>query len=156
MKVRRAEERDIPRIGELLLQVAELHAKGRPDLFRAGQRKYTDEELKAILRDPARPVFVAVDEDDLPLGYAFCADATHPDDNLLTPVRTLYVDDICVDENARGKGVGKAVYEYVRAWAKEEGYYNLTLNVWSCNPGAMKFYLAMGPTPYKTGMETIL
>ena len=67
-----------------------------------------------------------------------------------------YIDDICVDENARGKGVGKAVYEYVRAWAKEEGYYNLTLNVWSCNPGAMKFYLAMGLTPYKTGMETIL
>ena len=89
MKVRRAEERDIPRIGELLLQVAEVHAKGRPDLFRAGQRKYTDEDLKAILRDPARPVFVAVDEDDVPVCYAFCADATHLDDNLLTPVRTL-------------------------------------------------------------------
>ena len=59
MKVRRAEERDIPRIGELLLQVAELRAKRRPDLFRAGQRKYTDEDLKAILRDSARPDAVA-------------------------------------------------------------------------------------------------
>ena len=89
MKVRRAEEQDIPKIGELLLQVAAVHAKGRPDLFKAGQRKYTDEELKDILRDPARPVFVAADDDDLPLGYAFCMDATHPDDNMFTPVRTL-------------------------------------------------------------------
>ena len=53
MKVRRAEERDIPRIAELLPQVAKVHADGRPDLFKAGHRKYTDEELKAILRDPA-------------------------------------------------------------------------------------------------------
>lgn len=156
MRIRRAEERDIPRIQELLLQVGAVHAEGRPDLFKAGGTKYTAEQLKEILRDETRPVFVAVDGDDVVSGYAFCVDMTHPEDNLLTSVRTLYIDDICVDEKARGRGVGKAVYEYVRAWAKGEGYYNLTLNVWSCNPAAMKFYLAMGLTPYKVGMEELL
>lgn len=156
MRIRRAEERDIPRIQELLLQVGAVHAEGRPDLLKAGGTKYTAEQLKEILRDETRPVFVAVDGDDVVLGYAFCVDMTHPDDNLLTPVRTLYIDDICVDEKARGRGVGKAVYEYVRAWAKGAGYYNLTLNVWNCNPAAMKFYLAMGLTPYKVGMEELL
>lgn len=42
MLIRRAEERDIPRIHELLAQVAQVHHTGRPDLFRAGGRKYTD------------------------------------------------------------------------------------------------------------------
>lgn len=155
MLVRKAEEKDIPRIAELLLQVAAVHAHGRPDLFKRGERKYTDEELADILRDPKRPVFVA-EEDGTVLGYAFCVDVTHENDNILTPVRTLYVDDICVDEGARGKGVGKTLYNFVREWAKEQGYYNLTLNVWSCNPSAMKFYLAMGLVPQKVGMETIL
>lgn len=156
MKVRRAAERDIPRIAELLLQVGGVHAAGRPDLFKRNARKYTDEELTSILRDDKRPVFVAEDERGEVLGYAFTADATHLHDNILTPVRILYVDDICVDENARGRGVGRTLYEFVRAWAKEQGYYALTLNVWSCNPDAMKFYIAMGLVPYKVGMECIL
>lgn len=155
MTVRKAEEKDIPRIAELLLQVAAVHADGRPDLFKKGARKYTDEELSEILRDESRPVFVA-EKDGFVQGYAFCVDVTHRNDNILTPVRTLYVDDICVDESARGQGVGKTIYTYVRDWAKEQGYYNLTLNVWSCNPSAMKFYLAMGLVPQKVGMETVL
>lgn len=155
MFIRRAEEKDIPEIVELLLQVAGVHAAGRPDLFRSGARKYADVELAEILRDPERPVFVA-ENDGHVVGYAFCVNATRTDDNILTPVRTLYVDDICVDEKERGKGIGKALYAYVRNFAKEEGYYNLTLNVWSCNPAAMKFYIAMGLVPYKVGMETIL
>lgn len=156
VRVRRAEERDIPRIAGLLLQVAAVHAEGRPDLFKKGSRKYSDEQLSRILADEKTPVFVAVDDADAVLGYAFCMDATHPDDSLFTPVRTLYVDDICVDEKARGKGVGRGIYAFVRAWAKAEGYHNITLNVWSCNPTATRFYLSLGLTPYKVGMEDIL
>ena len=155
MEIRRAGEKDLEGVHRLLGQVLAVHAEGRPDLFRAGTRKYTDEELLGIFADDSRPVFVAVEGGEV-LGHAFCELNDYRSSNNMQPILSLYVDDICVDENARGKGVGKAVYEYVRAWAKEEGYYNLTLNVRSCNPGAMKFYLAMGLTPYKTGMETIL
>ena len=42
----------------------------RPDLFKNGGRKYTDEELAAILADDTRPVLAAVDENDRLLGYA--------------------------------------------------------------------------------------
>ena len=69
---------------------------------------------------------------------------------------TLYIDDICVDEAARGQGVGRMLFERIREYARELGAYNLTLNVLSCNPDARAFYEKLGLVPYKTGMEMIL
>lgn len=155
MKIRRAEEKDIPQMLELLRQVNLVHHIGRPDLFKKAT-KYTGDELKTILNDKNRPIFGAVDDNDTMVGYAFCVHQQHIGSNLLTDVKTLYIDDICVDENTRGQHVGKTIYDYVISWAKENGYYNVTLNVWNCNEGAMKFYEALGMKPYKVGMEQIL
>ncbi len=154
--VRRAELKDIPRILELLIQVDMVHHNGRPDIFKGPATKYNEEELRAIIADDKTPVFVCTDEDDVPLGHAFCIHKQITDDNVLTDIKTLYIDDICVDENARGRHVGSSLYEYVIKYARETQCYNVTLNVWSCNPTALKFYEAMGLKPQKIGMEYIL
>lgn len=156
MQIRRAKEEDLEGINYLLEQVLMVHHNGRPDLFKANVKKYTDEELLEILRDDTRPVFVGVNDQNHVLGYAFCVFQQHVSDNILTDIRTLYIDDICVDETVRGQHIGKQIYEYVVRFARENGFYNVTLNVWSCNPGAMQFYQRMGLTPYKMGMELIL
>lgn len=156
MNIRLAQERDLDRIHELLFQVCLVHHKGRPDLFKYGARKYTDEQLKEIIRDKQRPILVAADGQDVVMGYAFCVFQQHPGDNILTDIRTLYIDDLCVDEALRGQHVGTALYEAVLSFAREQGCYNVTLNVWNCNEPAMKFYEACGLTPYKIGMEKIL
>lgn len=153
--VRRAEGRDIPAIMELLRQVNRVHYEGRPDLFKLAT-KYTPEELAGILADEGTPVFVCADEAGRVLGHGFCVFQQHVNSNLLTDVRTLYIDDICVDEAARGLGVGRALYDHILDFARANGCYNVTLNVWSCNPGAMKFYERLGLVPYKVGMEQIL
>lgn len=154
--IRRAQEKDIPAIMDLLSQVLMVHHNGRPDLFKPNATKYTVEELKEILQDDDRPIFGFPDENDHLLGYAFCVLEQHKDHNILTDIKTLYIDDICVDERSRGMHVGKALYEYVRSYARSIGCYNVTLNVWSCNPTALKFYESLGLVPYKIGMETIL
>lgn len=156
MTIRKAERKDIEGIGRLLLQVCMVHHRGRPDLFRAGGRKYTDKELVSLLQDEERPIFVAVDEKDRVIGYAFCMFQNHTGDTALTDIRTLYIDDLCVDENMRGQHIGKELYEYVLGFAKKQGCYNLTLNVWYENKAAMKFYEKCGLKPQKIGMETIL
>lgn len=157
MKIRRAEEKDMDRINELLRQVCMVHHRGRPDLFQGNQnRKYTDGQLREIIQDRKRPVLVAVDEEDRVMGYAFCIFQQHINDNILTDIKTLYIDDLCVDEKIRGKHIGKALYEKVLEFAREQGCYNVTLNVWSCNEAAMKFYEKCGLKPQKIGMETIL
>ncbi|MCR4896077.1 MAG: GNAT family N-acetyltransferase [Lachnospiraceae bacterium] len=159
MIIRRAEQRDIPGLHRLLSQVNLVHHEGRPDLFKVGN-KYTDAELETLLSDDARPVFVVTEEGpngtEQVLAHGFCMVKYHPGDNILTDVRTLYIDDICVEETARGRQIGKALYEHVLAYARSEGFYNVTLNVWCCNEGAMRFYEAMGMHPQKVGMETIL
>ena len=154
-QVRRAAERDIPAILNLLVQVDMVHHNGRPDLFKGPATKYNAEELEAILADGETPVFVCTDEKDRVLGHGFCI-MQHAGSQLLEEHTTLYIDDICVDEAARGQGAGRALYEHILAFAREKGAYNVTLNVWTCNPGAMAFYEKLGLTPYKVGMEKIL
>lgn len=156
MIIRRGEERDLIGINRLLSQVLAVHNAGRPDLFKSGTKKYTDEELVAILHDDGKPVFVAADEGENVLGYAFCVFQQHPDDNILTDIRTLYIDDLCVDEALRGQHIGRSLYEHVLDFARREGCYNLTLNVWECNQSAKRFYESCGLVPQKTGMEKIL
>lgn len=156
MNIRRATEKDIPGLNRLLEQVLMVHHVGRPDLFKSGAKKYTDEELKEILVDDSRPIFVGVDESEEVMGYAFCIFQQHIGSHILTDIKTLYIDDLCVDETLRGQHIGRQLYDYVVQFAKESGCYNVTLNVWSCNESAMHFYEKCGLKPQKIGMEVIL
>ena len=155
MIIRRAEPKDLNAITDLLNQVLEVHHKGRPDIFKGHCRKYTNDEILNIIDDDNRPVFVAEIDENV-LGYAFCIITQHINDNILTNIKTLYIDDLCVNKNSRGNHIGKSLYDYVLSYAKEIGCYNVTLNVWTCNTTAMKFYEKCGLTPQKIGMEKIL
>ncbi|MBO4804089.1 MAG: GNAT family N-acetyltransferase [Muribaculaceae bacterium] len=152
--IRRANDADIQRIIDLLHQVNMVHFEKRPDLFKPHTTKYDEAELGALLTDESKPIFVY--DDGAVQGYAFCQINEVKDDILLQDIKTLYIDDICVDENARGKHVGKALFEFVRDYARSIGCYNITLNVWEGNEAASCFYKNMGMQVQKTTMETIL
>lgn len=153
--IRFAQEKDIPKIEDLLKQVDLVHHKGRPDIFKIG-KKYSENELKEILKDENRPILVATDENDCVTGYCFCIFQRHENNSVLTDIKTLYIDDLCVDELLRGKHIGKELYEAALKLAKKNNCHNVTLNVWSCNPTAMKFYESQGLVPQKICMEKIL
>jgi len=156
INIRSAKEKDIPRILELLRQVLEVHAVIRPDLFVSGTRKYTEAELQEILQDRDRPIFVAENEEKKVLGYCFCILKDVEHSNNLRDSRTLFIDDVCVDEKFRGQHVGRALCDFVVAFAREMSCYDITLNVWEGNDQAMAFYRRMGFSPRKTIMEKIL
>ena len=153
--IRQAVNKDIPKIMDLLMQVCLVHHNGRPDIFKIGT-KYSEDELKILIKDKTRPILVSTDEKDEVVGYCFCAYQQHIDNSILTDIKTLYIDDLCVDERVRGKHIGKELYEAALKLARDSGCYNLTLNVWSCNPSALRFYEKMGLLPQKIGMEIIL
>lgn len=141
---------------DLLHQVNDVHAQGRPDLFEEGRSKYSEEELKLILGDPSLPVFVSVDAAGTVEGYCFCAVCDHTADRHLAPFKNLYIDDLCVDAGLRGRGVGRKLYTYAEDYARRTDCHNITLNVWECNPGARDFYRHLGLVPQKTTLEKIL
>lgn len=152
--VRKAAKKDIKSIIGLLHQVDMVHHVIRPDLFKPNTTKYNEQELEVLLDDDSKPIFVY--DDGKVLGHAFCQITEVKDHHLLQDVKTLYIDDICVDELARGQHVGKALYEYVCDYARSIGCYNITLNVWEGNDSASCFYKNMGMEVQKTGMEIIL
>ena len=152
--IRRAEKKDIQGLINLLYQVDAVHNGIRPDLFKGNTSKYTEQELEEIINDDSKPIFVY--DDGKILGHAFCQISEVKNHRLLQDVKTLYIDDICVDENSRGRHIGKALYEYVYNYAKSIGCHNITLNVWEGNDSAYNFYKRMGMQIQKTGMEVIL
>ena len=155
MEIRFAEVRDIPGMIELLKQVGQVHHEIRPDLFRGGAQKYDEGALEEILRDPLRPILVA-DMDGQVAGYAFCILQETEKNTVLRDRKVLYIDDLCVEEKLRGRGIATALYEQVLSFAREIGCQAVTVNVWCGNDGAMKFYEKCGMKPQKIGMETIL
>lgn len=154
--IRRAGENDLNGINRLLRQVLDVHHNGRPDLFKANGKKYSDKELSEIFSDYNSPIFVAVDEDGNVVGYAFCVFQRHISSGILKETKTLYIDDFCVEETLRGQHIGTDLYEYVLKFAKANRCYNVTLNVWACNKTAIKFYEKLGLLPQKITMEKIL
>ena len=155
MEIRFALPEDIPGIIALLKQVGQVHHRGRPDIFRADAQKYNAPQVLAMLGDAEMPIFIAAEAGNV-LGYCFCQMKTYAGDTVICDHTTCYIDDLCVDENCRGKHIGTALYDAVCRYAKAQGCRSVTLNVWSCNPSAMAFYEKLGLKPQKVGMEQIL
>ena len=155
MEIRLANKTDIPGMIHLLKQVGEVHHKIRPDLFRGGAQKYDETALEALLQDSMRPIFVGIADGKL-LGYCFCMIEEVKDNPVLCDVKSLYIDDLCVDETCRGQHVGSRLYDHVCRYAKEIGCRSITLNVWCGNDSAMRFYETRGMKPRKIYMEASL
>ena len=155
MEIRFASPADVPGIIALLRQVGQVHHRGRPDIFRADAQKYAPSQVLAMLDKSETPIFVALENGKVQ-GYCFCQIKTYYRDPVMIDHSTCYIDDLCVDENCRGKHVGATLYDAVCKYAKQRKCHSVTLNVWSCNESAIKFYEKLGLKPQKVGMETIL
>lgn len=152
--IRKAQIQDIETICRLLEQVLKVHHAGRPDLFRESGKKYDEKALQEMLQCPENPIFV-YEEGGAVLGYIMCQEHAISG-SALKSVKTLYIDDLCVEEKARGKGVGKKLFQFVKDYAQENGFYNITLHVWEGNLGAKQFYESLGLKPQYTNLELII
>ena len=155
MEIRLANQSDIPGLIRLLRQVGQVHHRGRPDLFRSDALKYSPSQVLSILERDNDPIFIAAEEGNV-LGYGFCQIRTYRQDSVIADHSTCYIDDLCIHEDCRGQHIGTELYKAVCRYAKEQDCYSVTLNVWTCNPGAMAFYEKLGLKPQKVGMEHLL
>ena len=156
--IRTAKKTDIDDILKLLVQVNMIHHNGRPDIFKGPVTKFSAEELEVKLEDAENPIFVYEDPtgEKQILGYAFCETKEVKDHALLQDMRALHIEDLCVDEDARDRHVGEALYQYVKEYAKGHGYTSVTLNVWAFNDNAKHFYEKMGMKVRNMTMEDVI
>ncbi len=156
IKIRNATVDDSKRISEILEQIAALHSENRPDIFSGAKGKYNAGELKKILKNPDKPVLVAVDGEGEILGYAFCVLCVNKKTTLGRERKILYVDDLCVDKAFRGRGVGTLLMDRCVELAREHGCNNVELNVWGFNKKALAFYENYGMSEQRRCMEITL
>lgn len=157
MRIRMAEEKDFDRIIELLIDIADIHMKGRPDIFVGdGGSKYSKDQLAEMIANPDKPVFVAVDDSDCVAGYAMCIVKRWRNHSVIRDYDCLYIDDLCVDSNLRGQNIGGLLFEYITEYGRSNGFYNIELNVWEFNEGARKFYEKHGMKTQRRNMEIVL
>ncbi|HFI0214110.1 TPA: N-acetyltransferase family protein [Streptococcus suis] len=154
MTIRKARLSDIPVLIKLLQDILQVHHQARPDIFRSSGQKFSEEDLKALLDNQAKPIFV-YEVDGQVVGHLFCGLSTAKSD-VLEPVKTLFIDDLCVASTARGQKIGEQFYDFALSYAKEQGCHNLTLDVWADNAGAVRFYERLGMKPQKFRMEQII
>lgn len=155
MKIRKAQIKDISALNRLLIQINRLHAEKRNDLFRLGV-KYTNEEIAKMINNKNYIIFCAVNEQDEVVGYAMCKFIQYLNHSIVTDVKTLFIDDLCVDEKMRRQHIGTDLLDYVMKFAKEHHCYNVTLNVWKLNENAINFYKHYGLEIQKIRLEKIL
>jgi ribosomal protein S18 acetylase RimI-like enzyme len=154
MDIQLANQTHIPGLIRLLKQVGQVHHDIRPDIFPVGTQKYDEAQLASLLENGNRPIFVAL-EDNCVLGYCFCQMEDIPQTLSSVPRKELYIDDLCVDENCRGKGIATTLYRHVTDYARGQAVTHITLNVWCGNDQALRFYEKMGMQPRKIVMEQI-
>ncbi len=154
--IRRAESKDIAAISRLLGQVLYVHHLGRPDLFKAKGQKFTEEDLAKMIDDDLNPIYVYEDENKAVVGHCFCEIIDRPESPNAYPCKTMFIEDLCIDENCRGQHVGREMYEFVKQYAKEHGFNNVALHAWACNPNAVGFYEHLGMQIQQYTMEEIL
>ena len=156
MTIRSAQPNDIPALLGLLEQILSVHHQVHPDIFKESDGKYSEEELEQLMAQDKTPIFVYENADGQILGHLFVTIKEVSDNPVLQPIKSLFIEDLCVDQAVRGQKIGDQLYQFAVNYAREIGCYNLTLNVWNDNEGALRFYQRQGMKPQETVMETII
>ena len=139
--IRKAEEKDVDQILNLLKQISDIHYKARPDIFK-NRPKYTKDEILFLINSEYTPVFVYTDGDKV-LGHIFLI-IVEDSNPRLKERRYIFVDDLCVDNDYRNKGIGKSLMEYAETFAKSLKIDTIELNVWHFKENAFEFYKELG------------
>lgn len=149
LTVREAGLEELGRIAEMKKQIHDLHVNGRPDLF-APIRSLTPFAQNAAARSCA---LLIAEWQGEPAGYAILQYVDRSANPYMHERHYVHVEEFCVDERYRRRGVGTALMQALRALAREKGYPRIELDVWAFNQEARQFYEAAGMKAFRTFME---
>lgn len=153
MIVRDAQLNDFIQMGRIFKQVDGLHSEAHPEIFNPPiENARSKEYIESILQNEKSKLVVVLENDNV-IGIAKADIESAPDIPLFAKREWIAISTIVVDENYRGKGVGKKLLDYLYAWAKLRKVYEVELTVFSFNESAVSFYENNGFKSYRVKMH---
>ena len=89
-----------------------------------------------------------------PRGFAVVQYIDKPESAYMRAQHFYHIEEFGVDERYRRCGIGTALLCFCKAQAKNRGFDRVTLDVWTFNESAQKFYAAAGFQPYRCFLES--
>ena len=145
MEIRDMESKDYPEIDRLMKELHELHVKGRPDLYTELEHPYSREEFEKIVSNP-EIIAILAEEKSVVIGLCI---GTLRKKSGMVETKTMYIEDLIVDRNFRGKGIASQLYEEMEERGRNTGAKRLDLMVWEFNSDARRFYEKQGMRPQR-------
>ncbi|HJD35400.1 MAG TPA: GNAT family N-acetyltransferase [Candidatus Blautia ornithocaccae] len=145
MEIRDMESKDYPEIDRLMKELHELHVKGRPDLYTELEHPYSREEFEKIVSEP-EIIAILAEEKSVVIGLCI---GTLRKKSGMVEMKTMYIEDLIVDRNFRGKGIASQLYEEMEERGRNTGAKRLDLMVWEFNSDAKRFYEKQGMRPQR-------
>jgi diamine N-acetyltransferase len=144
--------RDAHLLAQLNEEVQRLHHVMRPDIFKAWNAESITEAFDKMLNSTAFLAYVAYFEGRA-VGYVLLRLSGSAENAFSYALRFIYLDQILVMEEFRGKGIGKALLRQVYDLARQEGIHLVRLDHWTDNAGAKEFFGKNGFRYYNERME---
>ena len=152
MNVRFAREEELDRVNELRKQVNDLHVEGKSEVFKPGFGEELRNFVNVIFNDPEQKIVVA-EEDGVICGFAIIHHIYKGESPFMYERDFLDIDEFCVDEAFRRKGVATELVSFIKDFAKENRFHRIELNMWEFNQGALAFYEEAGFKTFRRYME---
>ena len=140
MIIREMKKEDYFEVDRLMAQVHKLHVNGRPDLYMDIDHIYSEEQYHEMVENDDM-ITVLAEDDGRTVGICMVSMRAR---TCMIKRRTAYMEDLCIDEAHRGKGIGEELFQFAKKKAKERGAERLDLMVWDFNESAKQFYDKMG------------
>lgn len=138
IKIRKIQKGDMKKIIPLLEQVSTLHINMRPDIFKEKTEANMEKEILDIINNEEKISFVA-EENEKILGIIVLKIKEVINHINLKNSKVLWIEELCVDENNRGKGIGKILINNAKEIAKDLKCERLELNCWEANKMPLLF-----------------
>lgn len=155
--VREATSTDYTDVARLVAQLHEIHVKERPDIYAPDLCPMSHDYFERLLADHRSKLFVVeLEEINKVVGYAVLRINVAPNRPIYRSRQYIAIDDFCIDEEYREKGLGRKLMNYILQFGQQISVHCIELGVTEFNAEAIKFYESMGLHTRSRRMELIL
>lgn len=153
MEIREAKIEDLEQIISIQEQISRIHYENRPDIFKYKSKIEIENVTIDTINDKDKKCIIATDDTLKIYGLLICKIKYIKEHINLKDARTLWIEDIGVDEKYRKKGIGKQLLKEAEKIAKKLKCKRIELNCWNFNKDAINFYKSIGMNTQRKIME---